>query len=179
MRAGRKPNTTPTSVEQAKAPASDSIEIFILKLSDTLLKAADASSASDAPIAPPTRQIITASIRNCCRMSLWRAPTAMRTPISRVRSVTDTSMMFITPMPPTSSEISAIDEISIVITCVVASMVLRMSSLLLVKKSLLPWRRVSVRVSTSSATSIGASSRMRTVMPDRWLRPSMRPIAVV
>ena len=28
-------------------------------------------------------------------------------PISRVRSVTVTSMMFITPMPPTSSEIAA------------------------------------------------------------------------
>ncbi len=26
---------------------------------------------------------------------------ALRTPISRVRSVTETSMMFITPMPPT------------------------------------------------------------------------------
>jgi hypothetical protein len=31
-----------------------------------------------------------------------RAPSALRTPISRVRSVTLTSMMFITPMPPTS-----------------------------------------------------------------------------
>ena len=31
----------------------------------------------------------------------------MRTPISRVRSVTETSMMFMTPMPPTSSAIAA------------------------------------------------------------------------
>ena len=30
------------------------------------------------------------------------APSALRTPISRVRSVTDTSMMFMMPMPPTS-----------------------------------------------------------------------------
>ena len=30
------------------------------------------------------------------------APSAMRTPISRVRSVTVTSMMFMIPMPPTS-----------------------------------------------------------------------------
>ena len=30
-----------------------------------------------------------------------RAPTAMRRPISRVRSVTETSMMFMMPMPPT------------------------------------------------------------------------------
>ena len=31
-----------------------------------------------------------------------RAPSARRTPISRVRSRTDTSMMFMMPMPPTS-----------------------------------------------------------------------------
>ena len=30
------------------------------------------------------------------------APSAFRMPISRVRSVTDTSMMFMMPMPPTS-----------------------------------------------------------------------------
>ena len=32
---------------------------------------------------------------------------ALRIPISRVRSVTVTSMMFMTPMPPTSNEIAA------------------------------------------------------------------------
>jgi hypothetical protein len=32
-------------------------------------------------------------------MSLFRAPIALRIPISRVRSVTVTSMMFITPIP--------------------------------------------------------------------------------
>ena len=32
---------------------------------------------------------------------------AIRSPISRVRSVTDTSRMFMMPMPPTSSEIDA------------------------------------------------------------------------
>ena len=37
-----------------------------------------------------------------------RAPIALRTPISRVRSVTETIMIAITPMPPTSN---AIDEI--------------------------------------------------------------------
>ena len=40
-----------------------------------------------------------------CRCA--RAPIALRMPISRVRSVTVTSMMFMTPMPPTSSEIAA------------------------------------------------------------------------
>ena len=36
-------------------------------------------------------------------MSRRRPPSAMRMPISRVRSVTDTSMMFMMPMPPTRS----------------------------------------------------------------------------
>ena len=40
-------------------------------------------------------------------MSRRRAPTALRMPISRVRSRTETSMMFMIPMPPTISEIEA------------------------------------------------------------------------
>ena len=40
-------------------------------------------------------------------MALPGAPSALRVPISRVRSVTDTIMIFITPMPPTSSEMAA------------------------------------------------------------------------
>src|ERR1043166_1723169 len=59
------------------------------------------------PKAPPIAVTITASMRNCVRMSLRRAPTALRMPISLVRSVTDTSMMFMTTMPPTTSEIAA------------------------------------------------------------------------
>ena len=38
--------------------------------------------------------------------ALW-APRALRIPISLVRSVTVTSMMFITPIPPMSSEMAA------------------------------------------------------------------------
>ena len=41
------------------------------------------------------------------------APTARRTPISRVRSMTLASMMFMMPMPPTSSEIDAIATMTI------------------------------------------------------------------
>ena len=40
-------------------------------------------------------------------MSRPRAPIALRMPISRVRSRTETSMMFMIPMPPTISEIDA------------------------------------------------------------------------
>src|SRR5882672_6354160 len=56
------------------------------------------------PINPPMTLNVTASTRNCTRMSPPRAPTAMRMPISRVRSVTLTSMMFMMPMPPTMSD---------------------------------------------------------------------------
>ena len=61
------------------------------------------------PITPPTSDIVADSIRNCSRMSLRRAPSALRTPISRVRSVTRTSMMFMITMPPITSEMPAID----------------------------------------------------------------------
>ena len=47
---------------------------------------------------------------NCMRMADAGAPSALRVPISRVRSVTETIMMFITPMPPTSSEMAAMAE---------------------------------------------------------------------
>src|SRR5713101_1399532 len=60
------------------------------------------------PMVPPITESVTASIRNWSMMWRRRAPTAMRRPISRVRSVTDTSMMFMIPMPPTSRETEAI-----------------------------------------------------------------------
>src|ERR1035441_8786624 len=50
------------------------------------------------PTAPPVRESATASTRNCAWMSRPLAPIAIRTPISRVRSVTDTSMMFMIPI---------------------------------------------------------------------------------
>jgi hypothetical protein len=59
----------------------------------------------------------------------------MRMPISRVRSVTDTSMMFMTPMPPTTSETSATENSRLVtVSCVDVSMLV-ISAMLLVEKS--------------------------------------------
>ncbi len=64
------------------------------------------------PIAPPSNDSVVASVRNCRTMSRRKAPTALRTPISRVRSVTETSMMFITPTPPIKSEMKAMNTIA-------------------------------------------------------------------
>ena len=49
-------------------------------------------------------------------MCLVFAPTASRRPISRVRSVTETSMMFMIPMPPTINDTDAIAPSSTDIT---------------------------------------------------------------
>ena len=59
------------------------------------------------PTSPPVRLSIDASTTNWSSMSRLLAPIALRIPISLVRSVTDTSMMFIIPMPPTSRLIPA------------------------------------------------------------------------
>src|SRR5208282_3967639 len=55
------------------------------------------------PTAPATKVSTSASTRNCSAISRLRAPSAFRRPTSFVRSVTLTSMMFITPTPPTPS----------------------------------------------------------------------------
>ena len=75
---------------------------------------------------------------------------ARRRPISRVRSVTDTSMMFMIPMPPTSSDTPAIDASSMVIVRVVSVRIAAMSSSVrTMKSSLSPgwilWRTRSTR----------------------------------
>ncbi len=44
---------------------------------------------------------VAASTRNCQRISRRLAPRALRTPISRVRSVTEIIMIATTPTPPT------------------------------------------------------------------------------
>ena len=59
------------------------------------------------PIRPPITLNNNASERNCQRISLGVAPTDWRRPISRVRSVTLTSMMFMMPIPPTIREMPA------------------------------------------------------------------------
>ena len=56
---------------------------------------------------PPVMLITIASMRNCMRMSIPRAPIDIRRPISFVLSVTETYMIFMIPMPPTNSEIPA------------------------------------------------------------------------
>ena len=57
---------------------------------------------------PPAVAISIDSARNWKRISFRLAPTAILMPISRVRSVTVTSMMFMMPIPLMTSEIAPI-----------------------------------------------------------------------
>src|SRR6267143_389960 len=57
------------------------------------------------PKAAPTVASAVASARNCRMISRRRAPSDFRIPISRVRSATAMSMMFMMTIPPTTSAI--------------------------------------------------------------------------
>ncbi|MEI6673268.1 MAG: hypothetical protein WCL02_08400 [bacterium] len=59
-------------------------------------------------IIPHIKLRVTDSVRNCKRISFLCAPIALRIPISFILSVTETNIIFITPIPPTKSEIAAI-----------------------------------------------------------------------
>lgn len=65
-------------------------------------------TANKIPIKPPIKLRVIDSARNCNNTSFVLAPTDIRIPISRVRSVTETSIMFIIPIPPTIKETPAI-----------------------------------------------------------------------
>ena len=80
-------------------------------------------------MAPPKKASSTASMMNCISTRSRRAPSALRSPISRVRSVTATSMMFITPMPPTRSEKAHMIRLAAVTVPASVSNVSRMESL--------------------------------------------------
>ena len=110
---------------------------------------------------------------------MWclRAPIALRMPISRVRSVTVTSMMFITPMPPTSSEIAATAPSSTVNTEFEASLARRQRRL--VQHLEVGGRHLVVSTSSVELISVDAASEAPrdfacTVI---WLYPPVRALS--
>ena len=98
--------------------------------------------------------IAIASVRNCQMMSRRRAPMARRMPISRVRSLTDASITFITPTPPTMKATVESANITARVAKVILSKVSVIVSLVLISKSLganqVTWRRRRISSSTSS-----------------------------
>ena len=87
--------------------AADGIASIIIGHSPRCASSNEPPMPRRTPISPPMIESDTASITNWAITSRLRAPNAMRSPISLVRSVTDTSMMFMMPMPPTISDTPA------------------------------------------------------------------------
>jgi hypothetical protein len=65
-----------------------------------------ASVPRSIPARPPVTDRTTDSTKNWVRIMILRAPTALRTPISLVLSVTLTSIMFMMPTPAARSAIA-------------------------------------------------------------------------
>ena len=116
--AGYHPKNTPVIVHTANDSTTEYPSITTGQFA-TNLTIAEAKQPNTTPIKPPVTLIIIDSIRNCIIMSRSRAPMLIRRPISRVRSVTETYMIFIMPIPPTSSEIPATQASKIVIISLV------------------------------------------------------------
>ena len=94
------------------------------------------------PTTPPSDASTAASVRNWRCTSRSSAPTARRMPISRVRSVTDTSMMFMMPMPPTH----------------------------MLTAARAPRKRVSTRIVSTVAAATSVMSRIVKSSPPCWTR---------
>src|SRR3989442_468044 len=104
-RAGIKPATnatTPSSASVATSTVGEMVGTPTNSLIGRPPSPATSPSESNSPSTAPIDTIISASAENWRMMSAPVAPTARRTPISRLRSRTTMYMMFATPMPPTS-----------------------------------------------------------------------------
>ena len=105
--AGYHPKNTPVKVQTRKERMTLQGCMYALKLGNSAETPNDRATPNITPITPPVTLSRIDSIRNCVKISMPFAPILIRRPISRVRSVTDTYIMFIIPIPPTISEIPA------------------------------------------------------------------------
>src|SRR3989442_1540015 len=99
--AGTTPKISPIAIETAHATTALHTGTRASNWS-AALSSSPIESPSRMPSTPPINVSVAASTRNCHRISRRVAPRALRTPISRVRSVTETIMIAMTPIPPTN-----------------------------------------------------------------------------
>ena len=136
------------------------------------------------PISPPVTDMSTDSIRNCREMTGPVAPTAIRRPISFVRSVTLTSMMFMIPIPATNSEKAAATTRIIVTVSIVDDIVSIISACeRMVKSSAVSsfslWLSRRICVSSSIAASESSSVMAEQTMLENHVWAAIRFITVV
>src|SRR5665213_981586 len=124
----------------------------------------DTKMPANAPKIPPRNEMTVDSIRNWVRMTRLRAPIAFRMPISRVRSVTVTSMMFITPIAPTRSDTAATQPKSAVkVLELDVAVESRLAESITVKGRLATV--VSLRDASVLSTSLSANDNVAGVLP--------------
>ena len=122
-------------IEQTKRPiAAQSMGITagILKIKETIFPAAIPKMI---PAIPPNSLKKTASIKNCVKISCFVAPIAFLIPISLILSVTETSIIFIIPIPATTSAITLTINAKSFIPLVNPERVSIISSLVTISKS--------------------------------------------
>ena len=114
---------------------------------------------------------ITASNKNCLKISRFAAPSAFLNPISRVLSVTATSIIFIMPIPPTTREIAAIETSKSVKMFVTVPMRKARSACVWTKKSSFSGSVIPcefLKVIFKSSTTFGIFSSVSAEMIKRW-----------
>src|SRR3989338_9144991 len=87
------------------------------------------------PTSPPEKVKKIASHKNCQRIAFSVAPTALRSPISYVRSDTDTYITFMMPTPPTTREMAAIATSRSVMPPLMVLIMASASSMVVTEKS--------------------------------------------
>ena len=108
LRAGSKPKIIPTAAANQNDIASVLIEIVnVVSTTHDTLNPIMIRYDNTTAINHHEKVRTTDSIKNCCKIILSSAQIALRTPISCVLSDTETSIIFITPIPHTNSEITA------------------------------------------------------------------------
>src|SRR2546425_10751864 len=98
--AGYTPKITPTLAPRPSATATDH-RVTRAGRGEIRLTTHASATPPQSPTTAPSAARVTDSARNWLRMSLRRAPSDLRMPISRVRSFTLISMMFMITIPPT------------------------------------------------------------------------------
>ena len=182
LRAGKKQNRMPMSVHTAKLRIMLHTGMLTGRLK--LAQANVPAQPTIMPSMPPVTLIMMLSMRNWLLISMPRAPTDIRRPISVVRSVTLTSMMFIMPIPATISENAAATTRMMVMESIVLDMVSIISCWERIVKSSSSasfslWRVRKMLVSSSMAWSVISSVRAEQLMDVKNVCANIRFITVV
>ena len=115
--AGKIPKIKPIAVENDSARiigVAVTKELKLLKDS----KIQEIKYANPTPNTPPAKLSRMLSVKNWINISLFFAPRDFLIPISLVRSVTDTNIIFIIPIPPRAKERIVVIELAVSRNCV-------------------------------------------------------------